>query len=167
MKLKEKTFIINNSLKLMNKCCFIFRTLEEAEKIANLLAIATPNPEETFLGLSELMFNAIEHGNLGITCEEKSELVNSGMLQSEISRRLNSKEVKELYAEVKFEKKKDLIKIVIKDSGKGFDWEKFMDVSLERICCPNGRGIAIAKSMSFDKVEFKGSGNTVECYIFL
>ncbi|MBK7897907.1 MAG: hypothetical protein IPJ99_00230, partial [Betaproteobacteria bacterium] len=39
---------------------------------------AAPDPARVVLGLSELMLNALEHGNLGISYGEKSALIEQG-----------------------------------------------------------------------------------------
>lgn len=43
-----------------------FRRLEEARALATSLAQLCPDPQRALLGLSELLVNAVEHGNLGI-----------------------------------------------------------------------------------------------------
>jgi hypothetical protein len=47
-----------------------------------------PEPRSAVYGLNELLINAVEHGNLGITYDEKIKLVVEGRLESEIERRL-------------------------------------------------------------------------------
>ncbi len=58
----------------MARCQFGFRAIEEASILAAFLAQICPQPESAVLGLSELMINGVEHGNLGISYAEKSEL---------------------------------------------------------------------------------------------
>jgi hypothetical protein len=43
----------------------------------------------------------------------------------------------------------------------GFDWQKYLEISPERAYDPNGRGIAMARMISFDSVEYRGLGNEV------
>ena len=69
-------------LGLMKHGTFQFRTLEEANILATFIAQCCPVPTSASLGLSELMVNAIEHGNLGITYAEKSSLVKGGTWQN-------------------------------------------------------------------------------------
>jgi CheY-like chemotaxis protein len=61
-----------NNLTLLRRGEFCCRTLSEARDLALLLADASMNPERTVTGYSELLINAIEHGNLGISYAEKS-----------------------------------------------------------------------------------------------
>ena len=60
------------TLSLMSSGNFSFKTHDEAKLLAILLAQTTPKPENVVTGLKELLLNAIEHGNLGITYDEKN-----------------------------------------------------------------------------------------------
>ncbi len=50
---------------------------------------------------------------------------------------------------------------------KPFEWEKYMEFDPGRAFDPNGRGIAMAQSMSFDKLEFFRPGNKVKATLIL
>ena len=77
------------SFDLIQTCKFTFRTLAEAESLAAFMANCFPEPERVLPGLGELLVNAIEHGNLGIGYEKKTELVELGIWRSEIERMQN------------------------------------------------------------------------------
>ncbi len=77
----------NKSLNLMRGGRFRYRTLTDARALAALLANACPRSDAVAMGLTELMVNAVEHGNLGITYAEKSALIQSGTWQQEVERR--------------------------------------------------------------------------------
>ena len=49
----------------------------------------------------------------------------------------------------------------IDDAGQGFDWRDYLDFSADRAFDPNGRGIAMARKLSFSSLEYQGSGSTV------
>lgn len=49
----------------------------------------------------------------------------------------------------------------IRDQGDGFDWSNHLDFSPERAFDTHGRGIALARKLSFDSLEYLGNGNTV------
>ena len=53
---------------------FKFRTLDDAYKLTILLAKFCPQPMEIVMGLRELLINAVEHGNLGLSYEQKKDL---------------------------------------------------------------------------------------------
>ena len=114
-----------------------------------------------FLVLSELFINAVEHGNLGISYEEKGALINNEALNLEIARRQALEENRDKRVVVCFERQTDALVFTIKDQGKGFDWWRYLDIDPERVFDPNGRGIAMARIMSFDSLEYQGNGNIV------
>jgi len=150
-----------NTLKMMNKGRFIFQTLEEARNLAALLANACSDADHVVLGLTELMVNAVEHGNLGISYEEKSRLNASGEWESEVEKRLNMPENASRCATVEFERNENKIEFIILDQGAGFEWENYINLSPDRAFDSHGRGIAMARSISFDQIEFRGKGNEV------
>lgn len=146
---------------------FEFASLQEARELAARLATRCPSPEVVALGLGELFTNAVEHGNLGISYAEKTSLRLANRWEAEVERRLmlpenaNRKvrvEVKELANEVVF---------IVSDCGSGFDWKNYLAIAPERAYDPNGRGIAVARQLSFSKLEYRGCGNTVVATVSL
>lgn len=156
-----------DALRLMTKGSFEFRTMEEARTLASLLAGVSPNSDRTAIGLWELMFNALEHGNLGITYEEKSRLIEKDTWYAEVLRRMALPEnaVKKVFVE--FEHSENELRFLIRDEGSGFDWESFLELKPERAFEPNGRGIYMARTLSFDRLEYPGAGNEVLAVIGL
>ena len=43
----------------------------------------------------------------------------------------------------------------------GFDWQAYIDFDPRRAFDPNGRGIALARKLSFKRIEYLGCGNRV------
>jgi len=150
-----------NALRLMASARFTLSTLDEVGCLAAFLAQACPQPEAAVLGLSELLVNAIEHGNLGISYAEKSRLKRSDQWQEEILRRQALPENRDKLVEVEFSRQNDLVRICIRDQGEGFDWNRYLDFDPARAFDPNGRGIAMARLGSLNNLEFVGNGNTV------
>lgn len=148
-------------LALLEHGLFRFRTLEEGALLADFFAHACPNPEDAVLGLRELLINAVEHGNLGIGYMEKSHLLFNDGWDAEINRRLNRPEYRDRYVTVQFERSADALTFTIRDQGKGFDWNPYLDFDPARVFDLNGRGIAMARAKSFDAVDYQGSGNIV------
>ncbi len=62
---------------------------------------------------------------------------------------------------VSFRRGAGLVTVTIEDEGAGFDWRAFVDYDPLRAFDPNGRGIAIARAMSFDRVAYNERGNRV------
>lgn len=150
-----------HTLKMMDRGRFSFRTLEEARNLAALLANACKDPDHVVVGLTELLVNAVEHGNLGIGYEEKSRLNASGLWEEEVQCRLNQPEHIDKRVTVEFERNDNIIVFAILDEGEGFDWRKYLELSPERALDSHGRGIVMASSISFDRIEYRGSGNEV------
>ena len=149
------------SFSLMVKGSYAFRTLEEGEALATLLARCSANPERIVMGLSELMVNAVEHGNLGITYEEKSRLMASDSWKLEVERRLGLQENRDKSVQVDVERASNEIRYRIRDQGDGFDWRGYLEISPERAFHSHGRGIAMSRKLCFDQIEFLGVGNEV------
>jgi len=151
---------------LMQNGNFKYKTLQEANDLGLLLANACYDPRRVITGISELLINSIEHGNLDINYDDKSKLVDAQKWTDEINRRLALPENQNKYAYVSFEKKDTEIVINIRDQGKGFDFKKYLEFSPDRAYDSHGRGIYMAKSMSFDSIQYHGSGNHVEIKIY-
>lgn len=103
----------------------------------------------------------MEHGNLALSYQDKTDLLLEGCWQEEVDRRLDLPEYRERYVEVFFERLPNSIRFTISDQGNGFDWTKYLDFDPERIFDPHGRGIAMARKLSFSTLEFQGNGNSV------
>lgn len=148
-------------LRLLESAEFSFRSLDEANRLAGLLASLCPSPETAALGLTELMVNAVEHGNLGISYAEKVALKRNDAWEAEVRRRQALPEYRGRRAWVSVRRTSDEISFVIRDEGAGFDWRRYLDFEPERAFDPNGRGIAMARAMAFSRLEYRGSGNEV------
>ena len=72
---------------LLESGTFRYSGLTQAHKLAWGLAQVCPDPARALLGLQELLINAVEHGNLGISYADKSLLMLENRLQEEIERR--------------------------------------------------------------------------------
>jgi anti-sigma regulatory factor (Ser/Thr protein kinase) len=151
----------------MESSSFRYQLLDEARAIATLLAGACPDPGKVVTGLSELLVNSIEHGNLGIGYEEKSALLAAGVWENEVNQRLQQPGYRDKYATVDFLRTDEVIEITVVDQGLGFDWQKYMQFSPERVLDNHGRGIALANALSFSRLEYKGVGNEVTARIEL
>ena len=155
----------SNIVELLQQGRFHIRTMEEAYDLAFLLGRACPNSEKVVFGLNELLANGVEHGNLGIGFEEKTHLQETDTWEKDIQRRLALPENSQKVVDVLFERLADCIQVTITDQGNGFDWRKYERINADRILESHGRGIAMAKALSFSQVEYRGRGNQVVCLI--
>ncbi len=140
---------------------FEIRTLDQARKLSTMLSLACPDPQSAAIGLSELMTNAIEHGNLGITYDEKCRLLESNSWFREIDRRLARPENQGKTVTIEFESTDDEFRFRIIDQGPGFDPEPYMEIDPARTVHAHGRGISMAAQFCFDRVDYVGRGNEV------
>ena len=138
---------------------FQLRTLDEARTLANALSGYYPQPQRVVLGISELLINAVEHGNLGINYQEKSRLLQQGGWEEEVERRLTLPENASKKVTVLLEHTPHEMSLVVTDCGAGFEYKNYLEIAPERAFDPNGRGIAMSRMMSFDKLEYLGKGN--------
>ena len=163
--LREEARKAARTLIHLEHAAFSFRTTDEARNIAALLANACPNSERVELGLSELMINAVEHGNLAISYQEKSQLIARNALGEEIERRLADPLTGTRRARVEFERRGETLYFYLRDQGAGFDWQEFIEMRPERAFDTHGRGIAMAKLLSFASLEYFGCGNEVRATV--
>ncbi|MBN2735747.1 MAG: cyclic nucleotide-binding domain-containing protein [Spirochaetales bacterium] len=114
------------------------------------------------VALTEMLMNAIEHGNCKISFQEKSRWLNSGADIFDLIRlknkdpEVNSKKVHFSYRITPTESH-----FVIRDEGEGFDWrvrkEKLNDASPIDL---HGRGILMA-GLYVQELEYNEAGNEV------
>ncbi|HUX90057.1 MAG TPA: response regulator [Gallionellaceae bacterium] len=159
--LQERIGQQRNNLRLLQRAVFSFRTLKEAKDLALLLSEVSMSPERTVSGYSELLINAVEHGNLGITYAEKGRLLSEDRWADEIEQRQLSPQYSNQKVEVVMDKGPDTFTVTITDQGQGFDWKKYLDFDPARAFDLHGRGIAMSSGLSFDHLEYLGKGNSV------
>ncbi len=146
---------------------FSFRTQSEARDLAALVAHAAPDPTRVVLGLTELMLNAVEHGNLAITYEEKSRLIAADALTDEVEKRLADGPYSGRSARLLLTRSNEAVEFVVQDEGGGFNWIPFLEMAPDRAFDTHGRGIAMSRLLSFDHIEYRGQGNEVVCRVQL
>lgn len=162
----EKSVVESKAIGNTLACAkFTLKTLAEAQSVGNLIAGECPNPRLAAVGITEMLINAIEHGNLEISYAEKTKLhQNEGWLD-EISRRSKLPEYSDRTVTVKYEKTASHINIRITDQGKGFNWREYQNLDTKRVFDNHGRGIVMARSLAFESLIYHGEGNDVECII--
>lgn len=152
---------------LMDSGEFQFRRPSEAESLSSWLAQGCPDPDSVRLGLFELFINAIEHGNLAISYDDKSRYLKEGTLIEEIQGRLESPEFRDRRVRVSYDRDASSIRFMITDDGIGFDFDHYLQMSPERALSSHGRGIAMARAICFGSVEYFAPGNRVEARVHL
>jgi DNA-binding response OmpR family regulator len=148
-----------SSLHFLNQAEFAIRTVDEASQLASFIAQACPDPETAVIGISELLVNGIEHGNLGLSYAEKAHLKREDSWRAEIDRRSTLPENISKQVQVSLRRQNDDLLLRVADQGEGFDWRSFLEIDPERAFDPNGRGIALARLLSFSSIHYEGCGN--------
>lgn len=146
---------------------FKIKTLYQARQLAFHLSYLCPNPARIAVGLTELFINAIEHGNLGISYEEKNKLSSESAWLEEIERRLVLPEHRSKEVIIDIHKTETRVQFQIGDQGIGFRWQDFIQEPNTGSTLKNGRGIILAKLMSFDELQYNDVGNAVTCSVYL
>jgi CheY-like chemotaxis protein len=152
--LRSRAARLEVAQKLINSVEYRFVNLDDVSTLC-------PVPDVVAPGLSDLMVNAVEHGNLGVSYQEKSLLKWEGDWEAEIARRLDLPQFSGRVATVRVERNADAVVFTIADQGDGFEWDRFLTFDPDRAFDPNGRGIAMAKMMSFSSLDYQGCGNVV------
>ncbi|MGI9509471.1 MAG: response regulator [Geminicoccaceae bacterium] len=151
-----------SSFGLIRCCDFEYRTLNEAEDLACFLASCFPEPARALSGLAELLINAVEHGNLSINYDGKTDLITKGFWREEVERRLEMPEHRDRIVRVRYERSDEELSVCIRDEGNGFDWRSYMKIDPARATDNHGRGIAHANLHSFDRLDYNDAGNEVK-----
>lgn len=159
--LKTELYKHQRSFGFIDQADFTIRTIEDAENLACFLTNCFPNPDTTLPGLMSLLINAVEHGNLDIGYATKTYLIAKGKWRDEIEKRQESDQFSQRRVYVHLEENEDQILVQIKDEGKGFDWEQYLDIDPTRALDTHGRGIAQANKVSFDELHYNEKGNCV------
>jgi len=113
------------------------------------------------IGLYEILVNAIEHGNLGITYEEKKESLSNNTYNTLLKHRLEEADKAGKKVKIKSVFSRSHLQVEIEDEGNGFNYKQlsFLEEP-ETLLSAHGRGILLA-SLYFDVIEYHGRGNSV------
>jgi len=149
-----------DSLHFLNSGEFSISTIDEAGQLASFIAQACPDPDTAVIGIFELLINGIEHGNLGLSYAEKAVLKREENWRTEIDRRALLPENAGKRVKVSFLRQTEQIVLRVADQGQGFSWQDFLEMDPQRAFDPNGRGIALARMLSFSNICYEGCGNT-------
>ncbi|GHV94902.1 cyclic nucleotide-binding protein [Spirochaetia bacterium] len=114
------------------------------------------------LALAELIVNAVEHGNCGITYEEKSMAMENGLSVVElVVERCRDPLVKKKKIEFLWDIQSDKSIFIIRDEGKGFDVKAHLrKVASQDKMSLHGRGIRMASMLSTE-LKYNEKGNQV------
>ncbi len=133
--------------------------------LINQVTLQLPSilPEEEILnlkiGIEEMIVNAVEHGNLGITFAEKAAAIEAGTLRELLAERLRGEGAARVVT-IASRLTRERFEITISDEGAGFDWRALPGVEAENLLAYSGRGIFLTK-IYFDELRYNERGNEV------
>ena len=111
--------------------------------------------------LMELLTNAVEHGNLNISYQEKSEwLMKGGDMMQLLKERSEDPRYKDRKIHISYAIRKNVSAFRIEDDGDGFDWKKMLAENDEENTGTHGRGIALSRQF-VKKLGYNKKGNQV------
>ena len=163
IKLAENTTISLSCLSTRNGTANLQR--EIAGIINSLFNEATA--KSTSLALDEAIRNSYEHGNLGISFQEKRKLLENEKFEAELDLRENAYKSKKINVKISLSASK--LTFVIEDEGDGFDWKNRVSVdhgSDEVRDSLHGRGLTLMRA-AFDKISYNDIGNSCTLEKFL
>ncbi|MFC1584131.1 ATP-binding protein [Fibrobacterota bacterium] len=152
---EERTVVIPNDFSLVMQAVknVVYNSLPAEEK----------NKYQFVLGLNEIVNNAIEHGNLGISFEEKNAALKDSAFFNMASERAARQPYRSRVVTIKVKvlSSASRVEYSVHDEGDGFDWKQLPDPKTKvNVLKANGRGVMIAKKV-FHDVAFNSKGNKV------
>jgi anti-sigma regulatory factor (Ser/Thr protein kinase)/ActR/RegA family two-component response regulator len=161
MRYEERILIMPNDFALVMQ---VAKNLVEST-----LPLHEKNRYHIILGLSEVINNAIEHGNLGISFEEKSDALKASRFYPLAIERSHKEPYKDRVVTIRSRVFPNLrrIEYFIADQGIGFDWRALPDPKdKSNLLNRNGRGIMMAR-YAFDEMVYNDTGNEVTLVVNL
>ncbi|HEX7927939.1 MAG TPA: cyclic nucleotide-binding domain-containing protein [bacterium] len=114
------------------------------------------------LMLSEMLINAIEHGNCGITAEEKvAYIAKHGEIRSLIAEKCRNPKIAGRTVLFTYTLSRDRSHFVIRDEGPGFNWREYVKPGREvDFLAQSGRGILLTRE-TVSQLSYNNAGNEV------
>ena len=111
--------------------------------------------------LLEMLINAIEHGNLGISRDEKIAALENNEFQNLVSNLFETEPYCSRKIEIEFIYQPTLLRWIISDEGKGFNYEDYLScLRKEQLPIAPGKGIATS-FFQVDNLKYEDGGRRV------
>lgn len=111
------------------------------------------------MALGEIILNAIEHGNLNISMEEKAAATEKGDFNRLLQERVSDPRYADRFVKLNVHMTRKELVYTIADQGNGFDYKKIFAAE-PHAHIGSGLGLFVARSF-FSDIAFKGRGNRV------
>jgi YesN/AraC family two-component response regulator len=127
------------------------------ERVMRMMGIAD---DDFKLGLLEIVINAIEHGNLEIGFETKSNLPDIHRYMEFVRERSENATLAKRRVRMSIRREGKQVLCEVSDEGRGFDWRATLENAsgIDELL-HHGRGLLLAQVM-FDELRFNEAGNT-------
>lgn len=125
-------------------------------KLAAKIALLSDNKFAVAGALTEIMINALEHGNLGIG-QEKLKLLEQRTYGQALKKAFEASSDK--FIEIDVSSSQNIVNVKISDQGQGFDYKTELVFDHKKVGKLAGRGIYFAKRSL--NLEYLGNGNQV------
>ncbi|OJF76836.1 MAG: hypothetical protein BKP49_04525 [Treponema sp. CETP13] len=115
------------------------------------------------MALQEMVVNAMEHGNLNISFDEKTKAQEEGRLFDFMKERRENPKYRNRKVSIDYYFDEHKIAYRITDMGNGFNYKEMMsriNKEVNKQSMSHGRGILMTKAV-FDKVKYNDKGNQV------
>jgi anti-sigma regulatory factor (Ser/Thr protein kinase) len=114
------------------------------------------------LALGELIVNAVEHGNCGITYDEKTKGMENGLSVVElVAEKCKDPVIMAKKVDFQWEIQAEKSLFIIRDEGKGFNVKAHLKkIAVQDMLSLHGRGIKLASMLSQELI-YNGKGNQV------
>jgi two-component system, sensor histidine kinase LadS len=155
---ESSTYIIDNNLSEIYLLCYrLTRNLENKIPKSSVFLAQ--------IALQEVFMNAIEHGNLEISYEKKTEIKNSRENYWKAIKNETNPEFfrdRKIYVSYYFDSKK--VEYKIRDEGKGFNWKELIKSPngiVDENILKNQHGMGLQIAGRIFKLEYNEKGNEV------
>ncbi len=153
---EQQKFRIDNSLVTADEITY---------RLTRNVAKYLPVREGTLLrvALREIIINAIEHGNLNISFEDKSRAIMENRYIHFIAERQKDPVCRNRRVTIDYEVSPEKVIYRICDEGKGFDYQSMLEKDIEELnesMTAHGRGLKLSQEF-FDTISFNELGNEV------
>jgi DNA-binding response OmpR family regulator len=110
------------------------------------------------IGIGEMILNAVEHGNLGISTAEKEQALADGRFPGLVASRLAMPQNAGKRVWIESRLADGEFRVTVRDEGAGFDWRAL--AAADPAATLAGRGVLLAR-FHFDEVRWNERGNEV------
>jgi len=131
--------------------------------VKNLTKYMDPSEVQLIeMAVFEMIINAIEHGNLEIGFEEKTQALQNGDYLTYIIEKQKQPQYKDKKVTIEYSITPEQLAVKVSDEGKGFDYKRITQKTQEanENMLGHGRGIGLILRL-FDEVKYNSIGNQV------